>query len=112
MKLYVDDVRMCPRGWLLARDTETAISLLGEGIVTELSLDHDMGADCGMNVVDFLVEHYHAMLPLHTVSYHLVPTIQIHSLNAPAAKQMQLALQRIGYKDVPIIPNFPWQGSG
>jgi hypothetical protein len=46
--LYVDDVRVCPDGWCIARDIRAAKEWLKTGVVEHLSLDHDMGAcpDC------------------------------------------------------------------
>lgn len=46
--LYMDDVRVCPDGWRLARTIEEAQLLLATGEVDRCSLDHDMGAclDC------------------------------------------------------------------
>jgi len=42
--LYVDDVRKCPDGWIVARTIEAAKEALTLGHVRRLSLDHDMGA--------------------------------------------------------------------
>jgi hypothetical protein len=46
--LYVDDLRVCPDGWKVARTIEDAKQLLLTGEVAACSLDHDMGAcaDC------------------------------------------------------------------
>ena len=45
MKVYLDDIRPCPEGWVLARNYEEAIKLLRPGKVTEISLDHDLGME-------------------------------------------------------------------
>ena len=42
MKLYLDDVRPVPPGWVLAKTVPEAIELLKQG-VDEASLDHDLG---------------------------------------------------------------------
>ena len=42
MKLFVDDVRACPDGWVLARTVTQAIRILSTQDVTEVSLDHDI----------------------------------------------------------------------
>lgn len=42
IKLFVDDIRACPDGWLSARDITTAIRYLSSGIVDEISLDFDI----------------------------------------------------------------------
>jgi hypothetical protein len=42
IKLYVDDWRPCPPGWVLARTITEAIRILSTMDVTEVSLDHDI----------------------------------------------------------------------
>lgn len=45
MKLWVDDERRAPEGWVWATRPAEAISALATGAVTHLSLDHDLGID-------------------------------------------------------------------
>jgi hypothetical protein len=45
MKLWVDDVRPAPPGWVHARTIAEAQELLAAGQVEEASLDHDLGMD-------------------------------------------------------------------
>ena len=45
MKVYLDDERAAPAGWVDVRWPEEVIELLKTGNVTELSLDHDLGDD-------------------------------------------------------------------
>jgi hypothetical protein len=57
MKLYLDDQRPTPPGWVLARTADDAIDLLRQGGVTELSLDYDLGDPhfgTGLDVLDWL----------------------------------------------------------
>lgn len=42
MKLFVDDIRECPKGWTLARTVTEAIRILAQFDVDEVSLDHDI----------------------------------------------------------------------
>jgi hypothetical protein len=43
MKLYVDDLRVCPEGWTLARtNTEAIRALYWNSPVDEISIDHDI----------------------------------------------------------------------
>ncbi len=42
--VYLDDMRPCPEGWVLADTIQLAKHFLKNGIVGKLSLDHDMGA--------------------------------------------------------------------
>ena len=43
MKVWLDDVREAPEGWIHIRTPEEAIDLLRSGAVEEISLDHDLG---------------------------------------------------------------------
>lgn len=45
MKVWHDDVRPAPDGWVRARNNTEAAELLMKGGVTVISLDHDLGAD-------------------------------------------------------------------
>lgn len=45
MKVYLDDERPTPEGWIGVRWPRDAIQLLETGNVTEISLDHDLGND-------------------------------------------------------------------
>ena len=45
MKLFVDDERAAPEGWVLAKTSEEALFLLLANDVEALSLDHDLGGD-------------------------------------------------------------------
>lgn len=43
VKLWHDDVRPAPEGWVWARTNAEAMEILACGSVTHVSLDHDMG---------------------------------------------------------------------
>jgi Cyclic-phosphate processing Receiver domain len=43
IKLWHDDVRPAPEGWTWARTNDEAKQYLGTGLVTEISMDHDLG---------------------------------------------------------------------
>lgn len=43
MKLWLDDVRPAPEGWLWAKTYEEAVTLFTHYDITEMSLDHDLG---------------------------------------------------------------------
>ncbi len=57
MKVYLDDQRPAPNGWRLVRTADDAIDLLRQGVVTELSLDYDLGdphLGTGLDVLNWL----------------------------------------------------------
>ncbi|MFW6007950.1 MAG: cyclic-phosphate processing receiver domain-containing protein [archaeon] len=43
MKVYLDDERNAPYGWIRAETSDAAIFLLKHRNVNEISLDHDLG---------------------------------------------------------------------
>lgn len=45
VNLYVDDLRDCPEGFILARTVQEAIYYLENFYVEVFSLDHDLGTD-------------------------------------------------------------------
>lgn len=64
INLYVDDLRDCPEGFLVARSYEEAINYLNDNEINILSLDHDLGEDkngnllpTGYDVVKYICEH-------------------------------------------------------
>ena len=47
MRVWLDDLREAPPGWMRTRTPEEVVGLLRLGKVTEVSLDHDLGLDGG-----------------------------------------------------------------
>lgn len=91
MKVYLDDERPTPEGWIPARWPEDVIALLEGGQVAELSLDHDLGDDehgTGYDVLLWLEE------AVATRGF-LPPRLRVHSANSSARQKMELAITRI-----------------
>ena len=91
MKIFLDDERATPPGWVRAYWPEEVIALLKDNPVTELSLDHDLGDDergTGYTVLLWLEEQVvlHGRTP---------PKIRVHSANASARLKMQAAIDAI-----------------
>ncbi|WP_224240146.1 cyclic-phosphate processing receiver domain-containing protein [Hyalangium gracile] len=91
MKVYLDDERATPAGWVAARWPEDAIALLQTGQVTDISLDHDLGDDLHGTGYDVLCWIEEAVATRGFVP----PRISIHSANASARRKMELAVERI-----------------
>jgi len=93
MKLFVDDERICPCGWVRTRFPEVAIWLLEHQKVTEISLDHDLGDDkkvgTGYDVLLWIEER------VYTDIDYKPPKIYIHTANCSARKKMELAVENI-----------------
>lgn len=85
MKIWLDDVRPEPEGWVRCYWPNEVIALLEQHPVTHISLDHDLGDDArgtGYDVLKWLEEqvHLYGRKP---------PQIKIHSAN-PAARERML----------------------
>lgn len=91
MRVYLDDERITPDGWVRTYWPDEVIALLATGQVTELSLDHDLGDDArgtGYTVLLWLEEQValHGMKP---------PRIHVHSANTSARLKMEAAIAAI-----------------
>lgn len=81
MKVYLDDERIVPDGWIQVRWPDEAIKYLESGVVTHLSLDHDLGDDQRGTGYDVLLWIARKVI-LHQYAQ---PEIFIHTAN-PAAR--------------------------
>lgn len=89
MKVFLDDKRDCPEGWILAKTYKEAITLLETGKVTEMSLDHDLGSKkTGYDVLAYIEEKLHKEI-------FNVPKLKVHSANPPAKVRMSAAIDSI-----------------
>lgn len=91
MKVFLDDERTTPEGWVRTFWPEEVIALLKTRQVSELSLDHDLGDDehgTGYTVLLWLEEQVavHGMAP---------PRIHVHSANSSARLKMEAAIATI-----------------
>jgi hypothetical protein len=89
VKIFLDDCRPAPLGWILVHWPADVIQLLEQGGVTDISLDHDLGDDVrgtGYDVLSWIEEAVatRAFQP---------PRIEVHSANPAARLRM---LQAIG----------------
>ncbi len=92
MKIYLDDEREAPEGWMRTYTPAATIKMLRSGRVTHLSLDHDLGFEdtigTGYDVLLWLEEQVmlHGFTP---------PEITVHSANAGARPKMEQAIEAI-----------------
>jgi NAD+-processing family protein with receiver domain len=112
LKIWHDDIRPAPPGWVWARTNHEAQILLETGSVEEISLDHDLGLQdlseeqvetepellfgrrispngSGLDLVNWMCEK------------NLVPTrVTIHSWNPVGAQNMAARLNYFGHRCV------------
>lgn len=91
LKVFLDDERATPEGWVRAFWPEEVIELVKQGNVGEISLDHDLGDDehgTGYTVLLWLEEQVivHGMIP---------PLLRVHSANSSARLKMEAAIASI-----------------
>ena len=94
MKLYLDDARETPNGWIRVYWPNEAIEILKTGKVNEISLDHDLGDDdrgTGYDVILWIEE------AVVTKGF-MPPKIRVHSANPSARHKMELGIQSIETK--------------
>jgi len=92
LKVYLDDERIAPEGWVQVRWPDEAIKLLQTGSVSHLSLDHDLGDDQRGTGYDVLL-----WIEQEVVSSKFIPPskIEVHSANPAARKRMLVAIESI-----------------
>ncbi len=91
MKVFLDDERETPEGWLRVYWPDEAIALLETGKVTAVSLDHDLGDDDRGTGYDVLLWIEDAVATRGFTP----PEIRIHSANSSARAKMEMAVQSI-----------------
>jgi hypothetical protein len=92
MRVYLDDERATPDGWVRVYWPSEAIALLETGEVEELSLDHDLGDDdrgTGYDVVLWLEE------AVALRSFRPPGRISVHSANSSAREKMLAGIRSI-----------------
>lgn len=89
-RLWLDDLRPAPSGWLWVKTAWEAIDALQRGGVAEVSLDHDLGepaAGTGYDVAEWIeVEAYHGRVARLRW--------RVHSANPIGAERMTRALDK------------------
>ena len=91
MRVYLDDERVTPDGWIRVYWPEEAIALLESGQVEEISLDHDLGDDehgTGYDVVLWIEEAV-------ALRGFKPPRMFVHSANSSAKEKMLSGIQAI-----------------
>jgi hypothetical protein len=91
VKVYLDDERATPEGWIRVYWPDEAVALLKTGQVAEISLDHDLGDDVrgtGYDVILWIEEA--------VALYGFVPPhIAVHSANPSACAKMLAGIESI-----------------
>lgn len=88
MKVWLDDERPAPPGWVRAHSVFEVFDAILNG-ATEVSLDHDLGLNhyTGYDVLVWIEQR--------AANGHAPPRIRIHTANPPARKRMEAAVASI-----------------
>lgn len=104
MKLWHDDVRPAPMGWVWVQNNADAKLILMECFddITEISMDHDLGAvpygDAGIMARGWDEENGYK-LAVWMVGLALVPDrVTVHSWNPDGAQKMASVFRQEGYE--------------
>lgn len=94
MKIFLDDERSEPKGWIRCYWPNEVIELfeLHQFLITHISLDHDLGDDTkgtGYTFLQYLEKQVYENPHMY------VPTIIVHSMNSSGAEKMRAALTSI-----------------
>lgn len=91
MRVFLDDTREAPEGWIRAYWPEEAILLLETQKVVEISLDHDLGDDAHGTGYDVILWIEEAV----ACRGFRAPKIIVHSANTSARQKMELGISSI-----------------
>ena len=91
MRVYLDDLRPTPEGWIHAYWPDEVIALLETGTVKELSLDHDLGDDTRGTGYDVVLWIEEAVMTRGFIP----PIIKVHSANTSARAKMEAGIAAI-----------------
>tara|TARA_R110000851_G_scaffold70472_1_gene157147 strand:+ start:406 stop:1623 length:1218 start_codon:yes stop_codon:yes gene_type:complete len=92
MKVYLDDERATPEGWVRCYWPDEVIEHLHSGKVTEVSLDHDLGDDARGTGYEVLLWIEQAVAGRGWTP----PILSVHSANTSARQKMEAAIVQIG----------------
>ncbi len=88
MRLWLDDLRPAPDGWVHVLTVDAARAELGAGHVVEASLDHDLGPDTPEAYALVLWMAEHGIWPSDACA--------IHSANPVGVANMSAVISRYG----------------
>lgn len=93
MRVFLDDERETPEGWVRTYWPSEAIAYLESGKVEELSLDHDLGDDnhnhgTGYDVILWIEEAV-------ALRGFKPPKIKVHSANPSGRERMEAGIRSI-----------------
>jgi len=86
-KLFLDDIRPCPSGFIVARSYNKAVLLIENELPEFISFDHDLGEEkSGYDLAKYVVEYcIDKNIP--------IPRYKVHSANPVGAENIRKLLE-------------------
>jgi hypothetical protein len=97
MKLWVDDIRPAPEGYILCRSTNEALRLIVANIdkIKTINLDHDMGDTFGGDAINILTELERKSYRDENFKQEVDKiTFKLHSMNPVGVENMRAIIQK------------------
>ena len=100
-KVYLDDVRQTPAGWLRLVRAEDVLTLLRANLVEEISLDHDLGEFSFDNEENDLAKPHDGSWLVRQIAedvyneVYKLPKWNVHSANPVGANRMKASLKAL-----------------
>jgi len=92
MKLYIDDLRPCPNGYVLARTYAEALDQLRSNTFDEISLDHDLGEEkTGYDILCWIEWQVFTLAPDDFAN----TVLKVHSANPVGRQRMLQVIESI-----------------
>ncbi|AVQ00243.1 hypothetical protein C7S18_23235 [Ahniella affigens] len=91
LRVFLDDERSTPDGWTRVYWPDEAIALLEQGLVVEISLDHDLGDDSRGTGYDVVLWIESAVAERGFCP----PKMHVHSANTAARRRMEAGIASI-----------------
>lgn len=111
INVYLDDLRLCPEGFKIARTYEDAIDLIKNNKVGILSLDHDLGEDkdgnllkSGYDLVKYICEYGCDIEKIYIHTDNVVGRENMYK-TLLSARDRGFISKDIGIYYYPIVPN-------
>ena len=93
MKIWLDDIRPAPEGWVWIKNGKEMTMILSRDYsIEEISLDHDLGEDSisGYEILEIIETKIAVGLWLGNI-----PIFRVHSMNPVGRKNMERAIESI-----------------
>jgi hypothetical protein len=86
MKLWIDDLRPAPEGWVWAKNSIEALNYLYTKEVEEVSFDHDLGGEDTTRPIVLVLCNYDLFPPI----------CRVHSMNPIGRQWLEGMIDRYG----------------